>query len=55
MWAVAACDETTKITTAQPKQIRPQRRWYRYSLRTLLLVVLLCSLPLNWLGVAAPD
>ncbi len=29
----------------------PKRRWYQFSLKTLLLFVLLCSLPLSWLGV----
>ena len=31
---VAACDETTDMTTDHPKQTRPKRRWYQYSLRT---------------------
>jgi len=34
---VATCDEITKMTTDQPKQTRPQRRWYQYSLRTLVV------------------
>ena len=29
---------------------RPKRRWFQYSLRTLLLLVLLVSLPLSWLA-----
>jgi len=29
---------------------RPQRRWYQFSLRTLLITVLLVSLPLSWFG-----
>lgn len=29
----------------------PKRRWYQFSLRTLLLSVLLASLPLSWLAV----
>jgi hypothetical protein len=28
-----------------------QRRWYQYSLRTLLVFVTLCAIPCSWLGV----
>ena len=38
------------IMTEQPK---PKRRWFRFSLRTLLIVVMLLSLPLAWLGIVA--
>src|SRR5262249_13083052 len=34
-----------KMTDAKPK-----RRWFRFSLRTLFMVLLLISLPLGWLG-----
>jgi hypothetical protein len=29
----------------------PKRRWFRFSLRTLFLVVTLVAVPLTWLGV----
>ena len=31
----------------------PKRRWFRFSLRTLLIVVVLLSLPLGWVGIVA--
>ena len=30
---------------------KPRRRWHQFSLRTLLIVVLVLSLPSSWLGV----
>jgi len=30
---------------------KPKRRWYQYSLRTLLLFMLLASIGLSWLAV----
>jgi hypothetical protein len=29
---------------------KPRRRWYQFSLRTLLIVVTLSALPLGWVG-----
>lgn len=29
---------------------KPKRRWFRFSLRTLLVVVFVASLPLTWVG-----
>jgi hypothetical protein len=34
--------------TEQPAQ--PRRRWFRFSLRTLLIVVTVASVPLGWVG-----
>ena len=28
----------------------PRRRWYQFSLRTLLILMTLCAIPLSWLG-----
>jgi hypothetical protein len=38
-----------KPTTARP-QAKPRRRWYQYTLRTLLIVVTLAGCGLGWLG-----
>ena len=32
------------------KPTRPRRRWYQFSLRTLLIVVTLSAVPLGWVG-----
>ncbi len=34
----------------QPVVPKPKLRWYQYSLRTLLTVVLICTIPCSWLG-----
>ena len=31
--------------------MKPRRRWYQFSLRTLLLFVLLCAIPCSWFSV----
>jgi len=38
------------MTDAIEKPPKPRRRWLRFGLRTLLVLVLLLSLPLGWLG-----
>jgi hypothetical protein len=30
---------------------RPKRRWFQYSLRTLLVFMVLASIPMSWLAV----
>jgi len=30
---------------------KPTRRWFQYSLRTLLVLVTVCAIPCSWLGV----
>jgi hypothetical protein len=32
------------------KSAQPRRRWFRFSLRTLLIVITVLSLPLGWIG-----
>ena len=32
------------------KPAKPRRRWFRFSLRTLLIVVTVLSVPLGWIG-----
>ena len=32
------------------KPVKPRRRWFRFSLRTLLIVVTVLSVPLGWVG-----
>ena len=39
------------MPTTNPHPPKPKRRWYQFSLRTLLVFVLLVSVGLNWLGV----
>jgi hypothetical protein len=36
---------------APPTTPRPRRRWLQFSLRTLMLVVLMVSVPLGWFGM----
>ena len=38
-------------TQSQPATRKAKRRWYQFSLRTLLLFVLLCAIPCSWLSV----
>jgi hypothetical protein len=37
-------------TTTAPTAPKPRRRWLQFSLRTLLVLTLVVSLPLGWLG-----
>jgi hypothetical protein len=41
------------VTTVLPRSdaLRPKRRWFQYSLRTLLLVVILASIGMSWFAV----
>ncbi len=39
------------IPEAQPEQSRRRRRWFQYSLRTLLVVMLLASIAMSWFAV----
>ena len=36
--------------TQDPDRSKPKRRWFRYSVRTLLLVMLLAGCGFGWLG-----
>jgi Leucine-rich repeat (LRR) protein len=38
-------------TQPEPATPKPKRRWYQYSLRTLLLLVLVVSIGMSWLAV----
>jgi hypothetical protein len=39
------------MTTTDPHPPKPKRRWYQFSLRTLLVLVLLASVGLSWFAV----
>ena len=39
------------MTTDQPTNPKPKRRWYQYSLRTLLIFVTLFAVACSWFGV----
>ena len=39
------------MTTTAPISPKPRRRWLQFSLRMLLVQVLLISVPLGWLGM----
>ncbi len=39
------------MTTTPPPTPKPRRRWLQFSLRTVLVLVLLISVPLGWLGM----
>ena len=39
------------MTTAPTTTPKPRRRWLQFSLRTLMVVVLLVALPLGWIGI----
>ena len=39
------------MTTSPPTTLKSRRRWLQFSLRTLLVLVLLISVPLGWLGM----
>ncbi len=36
--------------TDETHTVEPRRRWFRFSLRTLLIVVTVLSVPLGWIG-----
>ena len=36
--------------TNETHNTKPRRRWYQFSLRTLLIVVTLSTIPLCWVG-----
>ena len=38
------------MDAATEKTAKPRRRWFRFSLRTLLIVVTALSVPLGWVG-----
>ena len=35
-------------TEARPERPASRRRWFQYSLRTLMLIVLLCAIACSW-------
>ncbi len=39
------------MTTEPTTTPKPRRRWLQFSLRTLMVVVLLVALPLGWIGI----
>ena len=39
------------VVTAPTTTPKPHRRWLQFSLRTMLLLVLIASVPLGWLGM----
>ena len=39
------------MTTDQPTNLKPKRRWYQYSLRTLLIFVTLFAVACSWFTV----
>ena len=39
------------VTTTTPTTPKPRRRWLQFSLRTLLVLMLVASLPMSWLAV----
>jgi len=39
------------VTTTAPISPKPRRRWLQFSLRTVMVIVLLLALPLGWIGV----
>ena len=39
------------MTTTTPTTPKPRRRWLQFSLRTLLVLMLVASLPMSWLAV----
>jgi hypothetical protein len=43
--------DTGNISTEQPTAPKPKRRWYQYSLRTLLIFVTLFALACSWFAV----
>jgi len=47
----ARSHDNMTATEPQPAPARPRRRWLQYSLRTLLVFMVLASVPMSWLAV----
>jgi hypothetical protein len=43
------------VTTSPPNTPKPRRRWLQFSLRTLMILVLVCAVPFGWLASRIDD